>query len=204
MGAIDVASIASKEARHWSLVREAKAEPDAITERVEQFAPAPLCVSSLAKEYHGAFMRFLRRRVPSGAVGPEDIAQEAYIRMLQYEGSDAIRSPYFLLLRVAMNVMKDQHRADQVRRIDRHRSLGSMDIASDAPDPERAAVHAEELDCVLDAINDLTPRCREVFLLHRFSHSAYPEIARDFGISVKMVEKYISTALARCADRVAS
>ncbi len=71
-------------------------------------------------------------------------------------------------------------------------------------DPEYAAVHAEELDRVLAAIDELTPRCREVFLLHRFSHSAYPEIARDFGISVKMVEKYISTALARCADRVAS
>jgi RNA polymerase sigma-70 factor (ECF subfamily) len=165
---------------------------------------APFSVSLLAKEYHGTFIRFLRRRVSAGPVEPEDIAQESYIRMLQYEGSCSIRSPYFLLLRVAMNVIKDLHRADRVRRTDRHRSFGSLDIASDAPDPLRAAVHAEELDRVLAAIDDLTPRCREVFLLHRFSHSAYPQIARDFGISVKMVEKYISTALARCADRVAA
>jgi RNA polymerase sigma-70 factor (ECF subfamily) len=158
-----------------------------------------LSVSLLAKEHHGTFMRFLRRRVSAGPVDPEDIAQESYIRMLQYEGSHEIRSPYFLLLRVAMNVMKDLHRADQVRRSDRHRSLGGMDLASDAPDPERIAVHAEELDRVLAAINELTPRCREVFLLHRFSHSAYPQIARDYGISVKMVEKYISTALSRCS-----
>ncbi len=123
--------------------------------------------------------------------------------MLQYEGSRSIRSPYFLLLRVAMNVMKDLHRAEQVAQGLRHHSLADMNLTSEAPDPERAAVHAEELEQVLAAIAELTPRCREVFLLHRFSHSPYPQIARDFGISVKMVEKYISTALARCAERVA-
>jgi RNA polymerase sigma factor (sigma-70 family) len=103
-----------------------------------------------------------------------------------------------------MNVMQDQHRANRVRRIDMHRSIGGLDLASDAPGPERIALRAEELDCVLAAIDDLTPRCREVFLLHRLSQSAYPQIARDFGISVKMVEKYISTALARCSDSVAA
>jgi RNA polymerase sigma factor (sigma-70 family) len=123
--------------------------------------------------------------------------------MLQYEGSCAIRSPYFLLLRVAMNVMKDLRRAERVRRSDHHQPLGGLILASDAPDPERAAAQAEELELVLAAIDGLTPRCREVFLLHRFGHSAYPQIANRFGISVKMVEKYISTALARCASSVA-
>jgi RNA polymerase sigma factor (sigma-70 family) len=176
---------------------------NAVVEQLEAMEASPLSVSLLAKEHHGEFMRFLRRRVSAGPVAAEDIAQEAYIRVLQYEGSRTIRSPYFLLLRVAMNVMKDLHRAERVRRGNRHYSLGGLNLASEAPDPERAAVHAEELEQVLAAIAELTPRCREVFLLHRFSHSAYPQIARDFGISVKMVEKHISTALARCAERVA-
>jgi RNA polymerase sigma-70 factor (ECF subfamily) len=174
-----------------------------VVEQLEGLEPSPLSVSLLAKEHHGDFMRFLRRRVPAGPVAAEDIAQEAYIRLLQYEGSRTIRSPYFLLLRVAMNVMKDLHRAERARSSSRHHSLVGLALASEAPDPERAAVHAEELDQVLAAIEDLTPRCREVFLLHRLSHSAYPQIARDFGISVKMVEKHISTALARCTESVA-
>jgi RNA polymerase sigma-70 factor (ECF subfamily) len=174
-----------------------------MVEQLQGPEPSPLSVSLLAKEHHGDFMRFLRRRVPAGPVAAEDIAQEAYIRLLQYEGSRTIRSPYFLLLRVAMNVMKDLHRAERARSSSRHHSLVGLALASEAPDPERAAVHAEELDQVLAAIEDLTPRCREVFLLHRLSHSAYPQIARDFGISVKMVEKHISTALARCAESVA-
>ncbi len=176
---------------------------NAVVEQLEAMEASPLSVSLLAKEHHGEFMRFLRRRVSGGAVAAEDVAQEAYIRVLQYEGSRTIRSPYYLLLRVAMNVMKDLHRAERVRRSNRHQWLGGLNLASESPDPERAAVHAEELDLVLAAIEELTPRCREVFLLHRLSHSAYPQIARDFGISVKMVEKHISTALARCAERVA-
>jgi RNA polymerase sigma-70 factor (ECF subfamily) len=160
-------------------------------------------VSSLARQHHGEFVRFLRRRMSAGPVGPEDVAQEAYIRMLQYEGSRDIRSPYFMLLRVAMNVMQDLHRADRVRKSRDHRSLSGVDLVGDVPDPERSAVHAEELECVLEEIEALTPRCREVFLTHRLSQSPYRDIAADFGISVKMVEKYIRTALARCADRMA-
>jgi RNA polymerase sigma-70 factor (ECF subfamily) len=204
MEAIDVAGVAGKAARHWLLAEEANAAVNAMVEQLQGPEPSPLSVSLLAKEHHGEFMRFLRRRVSAGPVAAEDIAQEAYIRVLQYEGSRTIRSPYFLLLRVAMNVMKDLHRAEKVRRSNRHQWLGGLNLASEAPDPERAAVHAEELDQALAAIEELTPRCREVFLLHRLSHSAYPQIARDFGISVKMVEKYISTALARCAERVAA
>lgn len=203
MEAIDIAGVAGNAARHWLPADAEQADENAAVGQLERLEPSPLSVSLLARQYHGEFMRFLRRRVPAGPVAAEDIAQEAYIRVLQYEGSRTIRSPYFLLLRVAMNVMKDQHRAERVRRSNRHHSLWALNLASEAPDPERAAVHAEELELVLAAIADLTPRCREVFLLHRFSHRPYPQIARDFGISVKMVEKYISTALARCAGRVA-
>lgn len=203
MGAVEVAVTAGHVSRQWFSAQEPQGLADETAEQLESPAPAPLSVSLLVKQHHGEFMRFLRRRAPSGAVSAEDIAQESYIRVLQYEGSRTIREPYFLLLRVAMNVMRDLHRAERVRSSHRHHSLGGIELASDVADPERAALHAEELELVLAAIAELTPRCREVFLLHRFSHNAYPQIARDFGISVKMVEKYISTALARCTESVA-
>jgi RNA polymerase sigma factor (sigma-70 family) len=201
MEAVEVA-VAVVRASRWLPVAQAPAFADEVAQQLETPAPAPspLSVALLAKQHHGELIRFLRRRVTGGAVSAEDIAQEAYIRLLQYEGSCTIRSPYFLLVRVAMNVMRDQQRAERVRRSHLHHSLGSVDLASDVADPERAALHAEQLEQVLAAIEGLTPRCREVFLKHRFSHSAYAEIARDFGISVKMVEKYISTALARCTS----
>jgi RNA polymerase sigma-70 factor (ECF subfamily) len=201
MEAVEVAVATSQLSRPWLALRDLHDFAEREVEQPQAHEPPPLAVSQLVKAHHGDLMRFLRRRVSGGAVA-EDIAQEAYIRVLQYEGSRTIREPYFLLLRVAMNVMRDQHRAERVRRSHLHHSLGGMEFASEAADPERAALHAQQLEQVLAAIEGLTPRCREVFLKHRFSHSAYAEIARDFGISVKMVEKHISTALAFCVAEV--
>jgi RNA polymerase sigma-70 factor (ECF subfamily) len=122
--------------------------------------------------------------------------------MLQYEGRSGIRSPYFLLLRVAINVGQDLRRAEQVRCRSSHQSLEGMELACGAPGPERALALAEELRRALRAIDELPPRCREVFLMHRRDELSYPEIARLCGISVKTVEKHIRTALARCAGQV--
>ena len=44
----------------------------------------------------------------------------------------------------------------------------------------------------------MSPKCRKAFVLHRADGLTYPEIAAAMGISVKMVEKHISRALAEC------
>lgn len=163
---------------------------------------SPLCVSTLAREHHDDFMRFLRARVHGSSAEAADVAQESYIRMMQYEGSVQIRSPYYLLLRVAMNVVQDLRRAEQVRRTRQHCSIDGMDLACDAPGPDHRLVQAEQLQRALQAIDDLPPRCREVFLLHRRHHYSYPQIAQICGISIKTVEKHICTALASCTRQL--
>jgi RNA polymerase sigma-70 factor (ECF subfamily) len=79
------------------------------------------------------------------------------------------------------------------------------------------AFHAEKLaemtkqqhdDRCLDAINakqteqyiseviaGLSPHCREAFLLSRFEHLSYKEIAERMHISINTVEKHVSKAL---------
>ena len=53
------------------------------------------------------------------------------------------------------------------------------------------------------AIESLTPRCRQVFLLSRVKGLSYSEIAAQCEISVKMVEKHISHALLVCLQQSA-
>ncbi len=170
-------------------------EPMASLPAAENTDAPPLSVSGLAHRHHQQLLRFLRTRVSGSAVEPADIAQEAYLRMMQYEGSQQIRAPYHLLLRVAMNVVQDLRRAARVRHVLRHRSIEGLEMASDAPGPDRALVHAEDLDRVLRAIEMLPPRCREIFLLHRSGELSYPQIAARYGISVKTVEKHMRSAL---------
>src|SRR3546814_7045375 len=77
-----------------------------------------------------------------------------------------------------------------------HMPLEDVDLVSEAPCQERTVLAQQELQIVRRVILELAPKCRKVFLLSRTHRKTYPEIAEICDISVKMVEKYISQALA--------
>ena len=57
---------------------------------LSQGARQPLSVKELIGRYHGSLLSFLRQRLRL-ADDAADVAQEAYIRMLQYEGSREVQ-----------------------------------------------------------------------------------------------------------------
>ncbi|MBS1606266.1 MAG: RNA polymerase sigma-70 factor [Bacteroidetes bacterium] len=58
-----------------------------------------------------------------------------------------------------------------------------------------ARVGKDELTLLREAIDLLPPKCREIFLLSRFSKLSYKEIAASLEISPKTVENQLSKAL---------
>lgn len=160
-----------------------------------------LSVHQIIRQHHDALIRFLRQRlrVKDDAA---DVAQEAYIRMMQYEGARHIASPSSMLFRIAINVANDLGRAEQTQRVSDRLSLEAVELASEQPAAERQIAAEQDLHLLYAAIEQLPPKCRNVFLLSRVRRMTYPEIARHCGISVKMVEKHISHALAICMQKV--
>ncbi|MFT3904775.1 MAG: sigma-70 family RNA polymerase sigma factor [Steroidobacteraceae bacterium] len=172
--------------------------------RSESVVPAedkPLSVASLISKYHRSLIGVLRRRVRASE-DAADVAQEAYLRMMQYEGSREIQSPYSMLVRIAINVANDLARAEKVRHVRQHGSIDDIELMASTATPEQQLSAQQDLDQLTDAIADLPPRCQQVFLLSRYEHMTYQQIAEHCGISVKMVEKHISNALAFCMARV--
>jgi RNA polymerase sigma factor (sigma-70 family) len=167
----------------------------------EEHIGEPLSVHNTVRRYHDSLIHFLRQRLrrPDDA---NDVAQEAYIRMMQYQNSRSIRSPSSMLFRIAINVANDLGRSEQVRHVSDQCRVDDLELASDSPSPEREISAQQELALLRAAIDELPPKCRQVFLLSRVRRMTYPEIAVHCGISVKMVEKHISRALAFCMKKV--
>ena len=166
---------------------------------------APLSTATVIRTHHQAILRFLRRR---GATAEDalDMAQDAYVRFLRYEGATTIESPSAMLFRIAGNVAADHGRAAALRRRVRSLDADSYDceIASEQPSPERELFAEQILTAVRSAIAALSPQCRNVFLLSRLDGLTYSEIAARCRISVKTVEKHVSRALRICAEQGAA
>ena len=161
----------------------------------------PLSVQNTIRRYHDSLIQFLRQRlrVPEDAF---DVAQEAYIRLMQYQDSRRIRSPSSILFRIAINVANDLGRAELARGVPNQCTVEGLDIASDEPSAERQLTARQDLELLYTVIEQLPPKCRQVFLLSRVRHMTYGQIAGHCGISQKMVEKHISHALAVCMQNV--
>jgi len=98
----------------------------------------------------------------------------------------------------------DHGRAALARHHSRHSQIDDVELTSELPSPERDVLASQTLDLLLETIEQLPPKCKQVFLLSRASDMTYPEIAAHCGISVKMVEKHISRAIAACLEKVGS
>lgn len=141
--------------------------------------------------------RFVARQL-TRAEAVEDAVQETFLRALRYRQCSDFGEVRALLFRIADSVVADQYRHAHARQADRHCSLENVEIVSPLAGPDRVLSDRQSLDCVKEAIRQLPPRCRQVFLLHRFENMSYHDIARRLGISERTVENQIAHALAVC------
>lgn len=154
------------------------------------------------QELRPALRRHLLRQLGS-IDAAEDAVQETFLRMLRYQAVDNPGERRALLFRVAASVVADRRRHAKSRRANDHCTLDDQELVSDAPQPDRNLANHQNLVSLQRAVLALPPRCREVFLLHRFEGLSYRDIARRFGTSERTVENQISHALAVCRRALA-
>lgn len=166
---------------------------------------AALGFDAFLRQHYASLVQFLRRRTASEQ-DAEDAAQESLARLLRYRESEPERAWKPLLFRIATNVANDHLRQTRTQRQTLGESLEEQDLSSigesGEPTPEQRLADRRQLDLVLSAIRHLPDKCRHVFLLSRFQGMSNQAIAVRCGISVRMVEKQITKALAACRDRV--
>ena len=140
-------------------------------------------------------MQFLARKV--GVQEAQDLAQEAFLRALSENEREEVSNPAALLQRIAANLALDHLRAQNRSKLRFVDGEATDEIASPEPSAFARLVAKEEMQLLLSAVQELPPRCREVFIMRRVEDLHQEEIARRLGISRNMVEKHLRVALRR-------
>lgn len=130
----------------------------------------------------------------------EDLAHEAYLKLLHASKTQQISQPRPFLYQIARNLALDHLRREQIRQ--RHDEKSDDDaepliysLPTHTPTPEQQASDQQQVDLMIEALNGLSDRRRQILVLHKFHHWSYERIARHFDISRSAVEKNIHVAL---------
>ena len=149
-------------------------------------------VSQLFREHNRALVLFLASRLKDVQAARE-VAQEAYVRVLELENLAAVGFLRSYLFKVAGNLAIDRMRQQQSRaRLDR---ISDFDDFLDNLQPERAVIAREELAFLGRAVGELPAKDQQAFRLHRLEDQPFEEIARQMGLKERMVRRYVTNAL---------
>jgi len=146
-------------------------------------------LNSLYRRYAAWLDSRLRAHVDADRAA--DVVHDTYLRAAPYRSSD-IRHPKAFLLRIAMNLVRDESRK-------RQRQAANFDSPGD--ERSEAASQADQL-LLKQIVLTMPPLYRDIFVLSRFGGMTYGEIAAARGLNVKTVEWRMSKALEHCVARL--
>jgi RNA polymerase sigma factor (sigma-70 family) len=149
-------------------------------------------VERLFREHNAALLRFISAKVGSEQEARE-IAQEAYVHLLQLDRPGAVSFLQAFLFKTAANLAIDRLR--QRGRRSHMLSMPEVDFAAFELTPERQLSGEQAVNVLREAIARLPAKCRQAFLLHRVYEIQIEEIAERMGIGVCMARRYVARGL---------
>lgn len=145
---------------------------------------------ALFKRLHPSLFRYLHRLTGDADVA-EDVAQEAFVRLLRQRLSEAEVRPW--LFTVAMNLVRDGARKTERR----NRLLTTAPALVTAfRMPDENIEQAERVEAVRHVLNQMSERDRQLLLM-REEGFRYDEIAAVVGVAPASVGTLIARALRR-------
>jgi len=150
-------------------------------------------ISAAVRREGGRLRNFIRRRVLDAAEA-EDILQEVlYELVAAHRLTQPIEQAGAWLMRVARNRIIDRFRKKRaepfsnspllVDEEDDGRTLEDL-LPSIEPGPEGEAIRQVLLEQVEEALDELPPEQREVFIAHELEGASFKELSARWGVSV--------------------
>jgi RNA polymerase sigma-70 factor (ECF subfamily) len=163
-----------------------------------------VAVSALFREHNRMLVGYLRSRLGSEQEAKE-VAQEAYVRVLQLHepGAPGLLRAY--LFKTAANLAVDRlrHRRVQQRSEEQSQLFEELNATGgELDDPAEQLLAREQADQLLRFLQELPIKCQQVMNLHRFEGISQRDVAVRLGISERMVRRYVTYAMVYCHLRL--
>lgn len=149
-------------------------------------------ISKAYGDHYSAVFNYLRQRTGSAA-SAEDLAQDVFVRLLEYSGELRECTIKYFVFTVARSVLYDH-----LRHVYRRRNVLANVVATESAaqnnELENRIVANDLAEMERLEIGRLSPQRKIVYALYRFSERDASDIARDLSLSKRTVENHIFTA----------
>ncbi len=129
-----------------------------------------------------------------------DLCQDVYVRVYESARKQLPDPVKPFVFAIARNLLIDRLRHEQVIPIEAVSDVDALSIAMDEPGPDRTVMARDALRRVLDALDRLPPRSREVVVSRQLDGLSRREIAERMGISEETVKWHLASGMNALAD----
>lgn len=147
---------------------------------------------------HAWLRAWLRRKIGC-AHRAADLAHDTFLRIVaSRDALRQMREPRAFLVTTARRLLIDAERRAAVERAYLAELALALAPEATAPSAEEVLIAVQALQEIIAALDGLPARPRAAFLRHYLDDAGHDEIARELGVSARMVRKYLVQALAHC------
>jgi len=164
-------------------------------------APQPnsRALSKLFEQHNKSLVSLLAYRLQNEAEAKE-VAQEAYVRLLQLDQPRTLSFLRAWLFKIAINIAIDRLR--HRRRAERLDESFEADDLVSYVEPNRVALAREDLGVFQQALAELPEAYRKAFLMSRLGEKSTEDIAATLGLKNTQTRLYIRRAMSYCRLRI--
>ncbi|MEM0986323.1 MAG: sigma-70 family RNA polymerase sigma factor [Pseudomonadota bacterium] len=152
-------------------------------------------ITALYRDHSAELIASLRKAFGAGPPDPEDVAQQAFQKLIEREDRSDIRDLKAFLWRTARNTFLKAVSKNGVRsRHDFEVEHLFFPARGDDSTPERVLEVKEELKAINEVLRQMPEKRRHAFLLHKVEGLSVAAVARRLGISRTPAQKHITRA----------
>jgi RNA polymerase sigma-70 factor (ECF subfamily) len=149
----------------------------------------------LVQRYHGALTGYLFRLLGGDHLLAEDLAQEAFIRVLRHRHQHIEHSFKAWLFAIATNLARDELKSSVRRRCVALEEDVEQSLTDPTPGPEEQALARERNAKLITALGRLNLEYRTTLLLRFYNDLSLDEISEALHIPVGTVKSRLSMGL---------